>query len=166
MTAPTIIKWIEQGRVAAIRTAGGHRRVSHEALSRLAKECGLRLPPDSDLDPKDETRRILVFDLEIDFAEMVAEFLNLHGAMYAKSVDSLVDVGFSLGRFRPHVLLCTDEIGVTALGRVLHCADALDTRVIVATNGQARSFEALGVEIDQNDIVEKPLKLDALLKII
>ncbi len=149
-----------------MRTAGGHRRISREELMHLAKECGVEWASGSSTSLNDNIQRIVVFDLELDFAEMVAEFLNLQEGMSATSVDSLVDVGFALGSVRPDVLLCTDEIGMISLGRILRCAGELRTHVIVTTNGPGRNFDSPGLDREPPDIVEKPLKLDALLKTI
>ena len=166
VTAPTIIKWIEQGRVPAMNTAGGHRRVSREAMVLLARECGLSLDSDPALGFTGHLQRVLVFDLELDFAEMVEEFLNLQEGLTAKSVGDAIEAGYVLGHFQPDVFFCTDEIGGTAWASIQRCASRQNTRVLLVTNRQKRQYEAASSGFHLDDIVEKPVKLDAILRMI
>jgi excisionase family DNA binding protein len=168
VTAPTVINWVDQGRMEAFRTPGGHRRIPLISLVRFADECGKGLPGISreGLNLKAKVTRVLVVDCEVDFAEMVAEFLNLQEGVVAQCALEPVEVGFQLGTYGPDVVLCgVDVPGVTpqAVADMLHHKDC---RIILLTSLRTVHDESLGMELGVESVVEKSIKLDALLRLI
>jgi excisionase family DNA binding protein len=168
VTAPTVINWVDQGRMVAFRTPGGHRRISLISLVRFADECGKELPRNfrEGLNLTPEVTRILVIDSEADFAEMVTEFLNLQEGVVAQCALEPIDVGFQLGNYRPDVVLCgVDVPGVMpqAVASMLHDTDC---RIILITSLRTAHDRSLGVELRVESVVEKSIKLDTLLRLI
>ncbi|MBI5367619.1 MAG: response regulator [Planctomycetes bacterium] len=47
VTAMTIIRWCEEGRLRAYRTAGGHRRIRSEDLESFCRSTGIPLPDEA-----------------------------------------------------------------------------------------------------------------------
>ena len=165
VTAPTIIKWVEQGRVGASKPAGGHRRIPRDELVRLAHECGRPFDVTNE-EPSSAEIRILVIDHEEDFAEMVAEFLALQAGMEAMCTVELVDVGIQLERFRPNVVLCAIDLPPSSLQRIAQMVKSLKARFLLLTNGRTRHQTSLCADLGGDLVVEKPVKLDDLLQII
>lgn len=163
VTAPTVIKWVESGRVEALKTPGGHRRIAHAELVRLAREAGKTIGART----KSADFKILVVDPEEDFADMVAEFLNLQEGFHATTAFEPIEVGFQIGRFRPDVLLCVLDLSPPVLRSIVRCIDPAQTRLIFMSNGHSRQdisdLQGVGAE---DRILEKPIKLDQLLQII
>jgi len=166
VTAPTVIKWIDESRIEALRTPGGHRRVSHAELLRLLRLCG-SVPPDaSDQSPSTEPVRVLTIDLEIDFAEMITEFLQLQDDIEAKTTHDLVHAGFLIGDYRPNVIVCTDELTSSTIASVYRCAKSVDAQLVLVASVRTRHHDVLLGDTRFGAVVEKPLKLDSLLGII
>src|SRR5438067_2828882 len=45
VTPMTVIRWIEDGRIAAFKTAGGHRRIQRPDLEAFCRERGIPCDP-------------------------------------------------------------------------------------------------------------------------
>ena len=75
VTAPTIIKWVRQGRIAATTTPGGHRRIATAEVERLLQESQVAKSA-LQANPK-QVQRVLIVESEVDFADMVVEYLLL-----------------------------------------------------------------------------------------
>lgn len=98
----TVINWIEQGKLVAYRTPGGHRRVMREDLVHFLKEY--RMPIPAGLAKKG--RRILIVDDEravVDLIVRAIEKLNRKC-----DIDTAFD-GFEAGRkvitFEPDLVI-------------------------------------------------------------
>ena len=162
VTAPTVIKWVESGRVAALKTPGGHRRIARSELARLAREAGRPLSDEVE----SGQLKILVVDAEADFADMVAEFLNLQTGLDAVAAFDPVEVGFEIGRWEPNVVLCVADMSSGFLRSMARHLDRSKTRLIVMVNGQSRHKLSDLDDLGADCILEKPIKLDQLLKLI
>jgi excisionase family DNA binding protein len=94
-----IKKWIQQGKLAAFRTPGGHFRILAEEFERFQKSHGF-------VTASGEPLRVLITDGEREVADVIKSSLR---SFYPKArietagngVEGLVKVG----RFRPDVLL-------------------------------------------------------------
>ena len=165
VTAPTIIKWVKEGRVGASKTPGGHRRIAHAELVRLSEECGqaFRAYP-TEVQVADT--RILVVDHEEDFADMVAEFLDLQPDITAVCTIELVDVGIQLVRFRPTVVLCAIDLPGISLASIAQQVAELGARFVLMTNVRTRHQISLCEDLAGDVLIEKPMTLDSLLQVI
>ena len=165
VTAPTVIKWIEKGRISAHRTPGGHRRIAAADLYRFASECGFSDDSVPRAVPaRPERTRVLIIDRDQDFGEMVAEYLLLKGAFDVAHAASAIEAGFHAGSLRPEVLIYDEDATSIELGRLVRLLP--DTRVVVVTSMRSSNTEALKAEVSADHVVEKPVKLDQLLEII
>jgi excisionase family DNA binding protein len=165
VTAPTVIKWIQKGRVGAHRTPGGHRRIAAAELYRFASECGFSVEGVARVKPTGPDRtRVLIIDREQDFGEMVAEYLELKGAFDVAHAGSAIEAGFHAGSLRPEVLIYDEDATSIEIGRLVRLLPG--TRVVVVTSMRSSNTEALKAELGADHVVEKPVKLDQLLTII
>ena len=158
VTAPTVIKWIREGRVAASTTPGGHRRIPASEVARWRADSERR-----NASPSVGGRaRVLILDTELDFADMVAEYLILQGDFVARSAVNPVAIGFELGDFRPNIVLCAMELPI--FGSVVSHASRINARLVLMTNGPARV--PLRDGLDGCSVIEKPVQLETLLRTI
>src|SRR4051812_24081201 len=67
VTPMTVIRWIEDGRLGAFKTAGGHRRVPRADLEAFCRERGIPSEP-----PEAGRRRVLVVTADRADAESLA----------------------------------------------------------------------------------------------
>jgi excisionase family DNA binding protein len=70
VTQSRLRRWSDEGRIAAVRTAGGHRRFPLDAVRRLARELG-PAPAVRPLEPPSEPLPTLAARLAADGAELV-----------------------------------------------------------------------------------------------
>ena len=165
VTAPTVIKWVKDGRMAAHRTPGGHRRIAASDLSTFAADCGYTVDGIGHAESTAPKRvSVLIVDREPDFAEMIAEYLQLKGLFDVVHADSGVQVGYYLGAAKPQVILYdVDSTSVDLREVVSLCPEA---RIILLTSMYNADVENLKAEFGAIPVVEKPVKLDKLLSII
>jgi len=165
VTAPTVIKWVEVGRLAAHLTPGGHRRIAAEEVERFSVEQRVKTGISAGLRPNEiGITRVLVIDRELDFSEMVAEYLQLKGAFRVEYARSAIEAGFQAGRMSPDVILYdvdAAEIDIYTLRTMVPAA-----RILLVTPIWKPEVEAMRIELGAVGVIEKPAKLDQLLEVI
>lgn len=170
VSIPTVVNWVKQGRLDAHKTPGGHRRIGREALERFADVYAYPLPGATAEAQGSGSQRILVVDGERDFGEMVGEYLQLRGGYEVRTAEDPLDVGFFLGRFRPHLVLLDLELGQVACGDVLRLSRTHLEGGAVRILGTATFLDSLPVDrlkrLGLDSVLEKPVKLDELLSTI
>jgi len=101
VTADTIRKWAEAGRIHVFKTPGGHRRIRREDLIQFLRQNDI--PVHTDLD--DSGVRVLVVDDEKSVVFVIRRFLER--AQTPFQVEVAMD-GFDAGRqiasFKPNVV--------------------------------------------------------------
>jgi excisionase family DNA binding protein len=165
VTAPTVIKWVEAGRIEAHRTPGGHRRISGSEVKRFASSCGFELEgiPTAKIAVSSRTR-VLIVDREADFAEMIAEYLELKGGFEVAHAASAIEAGYFAGLLQPEILVYDEDTTAIELPQLLKVMPS--ARVILVTSMRSTSTEALQAQVGAIHVVEKPVKLDRLLALI
>jgi len=100
---PTVINWIKQGKLAAHKTLGGHRRVEKTELIDFLKKHKIPLPDELF---KEWICRILIVD---DDKTVVSMLTNLINKKYSHCVISSAMDGFEAGRqvlsFKPDLII-------------------------------------------------------------
>jgi excisionase family DNA binding protein len=101
VTIPTVISWIEQGKLPAYKTLGGHRRVKKEDLIAFLKENNI--PLDRELESK---YRILVVDDEKNVIESVIAMLeNLGVDLEIDTASDGFEAGMKIIQFPPDLVI-------------------------------------------------------------
>ena len=166
VTPPTVIKWVEDGRLSAHRTPGGHRRIAASDLAEFAARCGYDLGDGGGTSVRkdDGLTRVLIIDREADFAEMVAEFLQYKGTFRVAHASTALMAGFHLGTLRPEVILYDVDFTEIDIKTLMGLAES--GRLLLMTSLMTQELSSLKVSIDAAQVVEKPVKLDHLLQLI
>lgn len=163
VSLPTVVNWIEAGRLSAHRTPGGHRRISREELIRFSREFSYPLP--DEFTEQSGPVRILMIDSDRDLGEMVRDYLLMQDGFDVRIATGLFGAGYLLGSFRPRVVLLDLELpGLDAHGLLRTIRDEDDLRnTLVYAMVSIRNLrnERLLSEFDEQ--VDKPLRLDQLL---
>ena len=106
VSPPTVVNWVKAGRMEAVRTPGGHRRIKGSEIAAFAREHQYPVP---DGLMAAEGLRVLVVDDERDFADTVREYVSLRTDANVVVACSGFDAGLALERFRPHVVRGSDD---------------------------------------------------------
>ena len=98
----SVLKWIEQGKLRAFRTPGGHRRVAREELLGFLRAHQLPVPAELETDRV----RLLVIDDEATYLRALGTLLQradsrVEVALAESALDGLLKVGL----LKPEVVL-------------------------------------------------------------
>lgn len=163
VSLPTVVNWIEAGRLSAHRTPGGHRRISREDLIRFSRDFSYPLP--DEFTEQSGPVRLLMIDSDRDLGEMVRDYLLMQDGFEVRIATGLFGAGYLLGSFRPRVVLLDLELpglDVQGLLHTIHDEAVLrNTQVFAMVSIRSLRNERLLSEFDGQ--IEKPLRLDQLL---
>jgi excisionase family DNA binding protein len=166
VSAPTVIKWIKQERLQAHTTPGGHRRVSAAALEEFALAYDYPLPSAPEgVEAEPLSMRILVVDGEPDFSEMIAEFLQIHLQCEVVAGGEALQVGYMAGQLVPDVVIYDVDcisIDIQRLMSMIRLTNP-QCRLFMTTSLWSDTVEALRAELDPEEVIQKPFKLDILV---
>ncbi len=99
----TIIKLIDEGKIKADESVGGHRRVSREEIEKYMKENNIPIP---DKIPEDNRKKILIADDDKIVVETIVQFLeeDKHGYELISAADGF-EAQSQIKHFRPDLLI-------------------------------------------------------------
>ena len=101
VTADTIRKWAEAGRIVVFKTPGGHRRIRREDLIRFLRENNI--PVHSDL--SENGVKVLVVDDEKSVISVIRRFLERSNTSFEIRVAADgFEAGHQVGTFNPTVI--------------------------------------------------------------
>ena len=103
VTMMTVIRWIEQGKLSAYKTLGGHRRVKKDDLIGFLRKNKIPLPDEL---TKEWSCRILVVDDEQSIISLISRILK---KSHPDCVLSFAMDGFEAGKqaisFKPDLII-------------------------------------------------------------
>jgi excisionase family DNA binding protein len=154
-----IKKWIQQGKLAAFRTPGGHFRILVDEFERFQKTHGFGTRTGEPL-------RVLVVDDERDVADVIVASLR---AVYPRARMETAANGFEgllkVGTFRPDVLLLDLSMpgmdGFEVCRQIKRDPVIRDTKVVVMT-AQSLDAEPRAREAGADGFLSKPFAVDAV----
>ena len=103
VTAPTVAKWIDEGKMASYLTAGGHRRVSESDLVSFMQSLNIPLPAEL---RSSAPLHILIVDDDPEDREHIAFVLrkNVPDAILHQAQNGF-DMGHKVATFQPALVL-------------------------------------------------------------
>lgn len=168
VSLPTVVNWIDAGRLEAHRTPGGHRRIAHNALVAFARSHAY--PLSRDFVDAHAANKVLVVDDERDFAELVREYLELKAGYTVEMAHSGFHAGFAVARFKPDLILMDimmpDMDGFQVLELLRSDPETRHIPVLACTAYRDPEVEARIQDIGFDGFIEKPLRLEALVSMI
>jgi len=176
VSPPTVVNWVNSGLLIAHRTPGGHRRLRGSDVVAFARAYDYPVPPALLVPEPAPTvgpvapRRVLIVDDERDFAQTVADYLELKGGFEVEIAESGFAAGLTLARFRPSVvlmdILMPDMDGFEVLRMLRGDAALSATPVIACTAYRDASIEDRVKNEGFDGYIEKPIKFERLLDIV
>jgi excisionase family DNA binding protein len=159
VSLPTVVNWIEAGRISAHRTPGGHRRIRREELIRFSEAFSYPLPVEflAEAGPV----RVLIADPDPDLGEMLQDFLAMRGGYEVKVAQSAFDVGYLLGAFQPQLVMLDLSLPGLDVAQVLKVIrEEVQARVYACS--ALRDAGAMPLLQQFDGVIEKPFNWEQL----
>lgn len=164
LSVGTVQSLVEQGKLEAWKTSGGHRRISVDSITQYLERQGKSLPADENAE---ESLRVLVVDDDQATLTVIqAAIEKWHLPVEITCLPSAVKALLDIGQIKPHLLLTDLRMpGVDGfdLLRTLSSQSGFASLVIVAMTAlSAEEIEAKGGLPDTAVLAPKPMNLQWL----
>lgn len=165
VNASSVKKWVNDGRIAAHRTPGGHRRI--RAADLVAFLTAHRIPIPRELEQLSR-RRLLVVDDDQAHLKAIERSLRRHAARLELALcDNGIDALVRVGSFHPHLVVLDvfmpDLDGLEVCRRLQANPETQDVGVIVASGHLTGEIERSAREAGARCCLSKPIDLEAVL---
>jgi excisionase family DNA binding protein len=163
VTADTIRKWAEAGRITVFKTPGGHRRIRREELVQFLRENSI--PVHGDLNSAGV--RILLIDPERTVAQVVKRLLErARSPFQIESAFDAFDAGRLVASFLPDVIFIDLRlVGIDpleVLRRVKDIPELSGTRIIGVAAAEDKELASRAIEHGAAATLTKPFTPDDL----
>lgn len=163
VTADTIRKWAEAGRIRVFKTPGGHRRIRREDLLRFLRENGI--PVHADLG--NAGMKVLIVDDEKAVLSVVRRFLERSQTPF--QIEAALD-GYDAGRlvamFQPDVVFLDLRLpgmdGFEVCSRIKSAPEHAHTHIIAMTGYANPEVVERIIELGAAVCLPKPFTPDDL----
>ncbi len=163
VTADTIRKWAEAGRIRVFKTPGGHRRIRREDLIRFLRENNI--PIHGDL--KEDGVKILIADSDMAALSSIQRFLDRSsGGFIVETASDAFETGHRMALFEPDVLFLDLNLpgveGIDLCRRMKSDFEHPGTQIIIVGADDGSEFLSRGPEPAVAAFMRKPFTPDDL----
>lgn len=160
----TVSSWIDQNKLAAYRTPGGHRRVARENLMAFLKKYGMPAPEQrSDL-------RVLVVEDDPDFRRALTRMVQTVPGVTVREAEDGFSAGRKVEEFKPDVVLLDLMLpgidGFKVCREIRRDPALTETRVIVVSGHDTPENRRRVQEAGADAFLAKPLGLPKIKGLI
>lgn len=163
VTADTIRKWAEAGRIQVFKTPGGHRRIRREDLTRFLRENNI--PIHEDLE--NPGAKVLVVDDEKAVISVIRRFLERSntGFQIEVAMDGF-EAGHQVATFRPTIVFLDLRLpgidGFEVCRRIKAGPEGAGIRIIAMTGYYEGDVAQRVVDLGAELLLQKPFTPDDL----
>ena len=151
----TIQNWVDDGKLVCSKTAGGHRRLNTDEVSKFLKSNQLpnTLNPKPSQLPLDATNnkqmRILIVEDDLTFLRLCelrfSKFSILHDLHLATNAYQAL---IMIGKYQPHIIFTDLKMpkidGIKMINEINLHPDLKNTRIVVVTGLETREIIQMG----------------------
>lgn len=152
----SVIHWINDGKLKAYVTPGGHHRVIREDLIRFLQSCGIPIP--KELGPS-ERRKVFIVDDDAELARLIDKAFQRYASTFQTEVcHSGVDALIRIGQTVPDLVI---------LDIVMPKMDGCHVCKILKSRPETRGIKIIGISGKKFPLAEKKLadyKVDAFFR--
>ncbi len=167
VSVATVVNWIDDGRLKAHKTPGGHRRIARSDLVEFAHHYEMPLA-DEGLRPASAKKRVLVVDDDPAILTLFADVLEIEGGYEVQTARSGFAAGLAVARWRPDLLLLDLHMpgmdGFEVLERVQESDKFRTIPVILCTAYYEKLEQRPEIRANLAAVLRKPVPVDALLE--
>jgi excisionase family DNA binding protein len=165
----TVVGWINQGRLPAFRTPGGHRRIRVGDLRRFAEDNSMPVP--RLLGPKSEAKRIFVVDDEPAVIRSIQRAFDKLGDQYevegcTDGIEALVHIGANV----PDLVLLDIYMegidGFEVCRRLRRIPQLEGTQIVAMTAYPSEEARARILDYGAVDYWVKPVRVEQILGLL
>jgi len=160
----SIIKWVEEARLKAYTTPGGHRRLEAESIIAFCEEYNMRVPDELEVDEKvkiliaDDDERIL--DVFVDTLKQASDRYEIYTA-----TDGF-NAGLTVRDIKPALVVLDiflpQQNGITVCGRLKK--DYPDMKIIAVTGHGGAEVKDQVINAGADAFLEKPFDIPVLVE--
>jgi|SRR5579871_1307654 len=162
----SINKWVNEGRLAAFRTPGGHRRIRAADLVQFLDHHKMPIPRPLVSASK---RRLLVVDDDRSHLNALQRLLKAHqDRVQSMMIDNGIDALVAVGSFKPHLIVLDifmpELDGLEVCRRLKANPETRDIEVILTSGSLTAELEENGLSAGARRCLPKPIDLKLLLE--
>ncbi len=164
-SAPAVIRWVEEGKLKAYRTPGGHRRILKKDLASFARQFGFPITDE------ESTFDVLLVDDDGALLKKIARSLPKLLSFAQVEITGDATTGLiAFGRRKPDLLVIGLDIGganTLAILRTIRAdPDNASVKILVLVDLEKRiprkKLDDLGVSL----VLKKPFHMEELAKAV
>ncbi|MFO0679276.1 MAG: response regulator [Polyangiaceae bacterium] len=168
MNPGSVNKWVNDGRIVAFRTPGGHRRIRAGDLVDFLDRHHMPIPEPLAHASK---RRILVVDDDAAQLRAIQRLLRPYGSrLEVRTIENGIDALVALGTFRPHLVVLDvfmpEVDGLEVLRRLKSNPETQHIQVIVNTGQYSQDVRKSAEEAGALRCLPKPVSTKVLLEAV
>jgi excisionase family DNA binding protein len=161
----SVKKWVNEGRIAAFRTPGGHRRIRAADLVAFLDVHKMPIPDSLQSSCK---RRLLIVDDDAVHLRFIERRLKAHSAWLAvETSNNGIDALVRVGEWKPHLIVLDvfmpELDGLEVCRRLKTRKETRSIDIVIASAQLTPELAALGQEAGAIACMAKPIDLKALL---
>lgn len=166
VSRPTVVRWIEGGKLEAYRTAGGHRRVRNSALQAFCREQGVPL-----VSMDEEHNPVLVVDDEPYIrAAMVKLLQRLAPEVPVLAAEDAFQASQLVARHTPVLVFLDLRLpgmdGFSFLEHIRATEGGRDTRVVAISGMSDRDLHLRTARAGFSGLLRKPFTSAAVERLL
>lgn len=161
----SINKWVNEGRIPAFRTPGGHRRIKLADLLVFLREHKMPVPAALEAVSK---KRVLFVDDNAKHLDALKRLLKKHANRIEAAFETNgIEALLRMGSFKPHVVVLDVYMpgfdGIEVCRRIKQSPEFKNVDVIICSGQLGTDVEKKARAAGARACLEKPIEIDALL---
>jgi excisionase family DNA binding protein len=159
----TVIRWVDEGKLASFRTPGGHRRVRENDLHLFMTHYKIPFS----ITPENEAKKILVIGDRGRVEGMLQQVLRRSSDVYEITLsEDIFEGAVRIGLLVPDLVIISGNQRIQDVQKLLsamgHVPETRDARVLVFSSlaGSLKKLDIVSSEL--HTLVSEPLSIDTL----
>jgi excisionase family DNA binding protein len=161
----TVINWVNQKKLPAFVTPGGHRRIRREDLVSFLKKYNFPTP----VELLGSRRRVLIVDDDVAFARMLLKAFDAHQDQFdAQAIHNGIEALVAVGK-KPPDLVILDVVmpivdGATVCATLRSNPDTRHIRIIAMTGKRLSDESTRFIRSRSDGLYRKPFEPASLVR--
>ncbi len=157
----TVIRWINEGRLRASSTMGGHNRIQAKDVVELLKNMKLPVPAQLLPESAESPKRVLVVDDEVEIRKMIRWILERDfPGIEVEEADGGFVAGWKTHSFKPNLVILDLMLpglnGFQVCEFIRQFAELADTKILAISGLIDPVTTERILKLGANDFVAKP----------